>query len=137
MGCFTRCLLRAIQPFIQLFVQPNGQTRLSAFVQPTANRVLTFEDLERLDVAYDQELTVFDLERIQVNENGEMVGLTAVLRDEVLILSDGKFPTKYGPIQVNGSLLNNLDLKQHSREMRAQFSKWESARLLSLSRSRT
>jgi hypothetical protein len=41
---------------------------------------------------------VSDLERIQVNEIGEMVGLTAVLREARVILSDGKLPTGYGPI---------------------------------------
>jgi hypothetical protein len=56
MGCFSRCLLGITQPFIQLFEQPDDQTRVSGFAQPNPNRVLTFEDLERLDVAYDQEL---------------------------------------------------------------------------------
>jgi hypothetical protein len=98
MGCLSCCLLGITQPFIQLFEQPGDQTRVSGFAQPNANRTLTFEDLERLDVAYDQELTVSDLERIQVNEIGEMVGLTAVLREGGVILSDGKLPTGYGPI---------------------------------------
>lgn len=97
MGSFFRCVVGILKPFVELFVQPDDQLKVPGFVQRNANRVLTFEDLERLDVAFDQELTVFDSERIQVGKNGELVGVTAVFRDKEVILSDGILPMRYIP----------------------------------------
>jgi len=56
---------------------------------------LTLEDLERLDVAFDQELTVFDSERVIVEE-GVMVGSTGNIRNGQLILSQGQPPSRFG-----------------------------------------
>ena len=44
----------------------------------------TEEDLARFDTAYDEPLTMFDHERVLV-EDGEVVGNTAVFNDQGLI----------------------------------------------------
>lgn len=62
--------------------------------QLNRNRGLTFEDLDRMDFAYDEGLTVFDQERLLVDE-GEVVGNTAIVEDDGLILSGGKVPLGY------------------------------------------
>ena len=49
-------------------------------------RELTFGDLDRMDIAYDEELTVFDLERAQL-ENGDLVGMTAAIHHNGLSLA--------------------------------------------------
>lgn len=56
---------------------------------------LTLEDLDRMDVAYDDELTVFDLERMQLEE-GEIVGTTALIENENIVLTGGRLPSGYG-----------------------------------------
>ena len=53
---------------------------------------LTLEDMSRMDVAYDEDLTIFDLERMQL-EDGEVVGTTAVVEDEKLVLTNGRLPS--------------------------------------------
>lgn len=60
----------------------------------------TLEDWDELDVAYDDDLTIFESERVQVNENGEAVGTTAVINDHEIILSQGKWPSMYGALAV-------------------------------------
>lgn len=59
---------------------------------PNKNRGLTLEDLTRMDVAYDEDLTIFDLERMQL-EDGEVVGTTAFVEDQKLVLTGGKLPS--------------------------------------------
>ena len=59
---------------------------ISGLVQLSRRRELTFEDFDRMDIAYDEELTVFDSERSQL-ENGEFVGSTAAIRGCELALS--------------------------------------------------
>jgi len=44
----------------------------------------TEEDLARFDIAYDEPLTMFDHERVLVEE-GEVVGNTAIFTDQGLI----------------------------------------------------
>lgn len=53
---------------------------------------LTLEDMGRMDVAYDEDLTIFDLERMQL-EDGEVVGTTAIIEDHELVLTGGKLPS--------------------------------------------
>jgi hypothetical protein len=55
---------------------------------------LTLEDLSRMDVNYDEDLTVFDLERMQL-EDGEVVGTTAVVKNHELVLTGGKLLSGY------------------------------------------
>jgi hypothetical protein len=43
-----------------------------------------------LDVAYDDDLTIFDTERLQINETGEVVGDTAVIKDHEVVSTQGK-----------------------------------------------
>lgn len=66
---------------------------LVGLFQTTRNRAFAFDDWDKLarwDVAYDEELTVLDSERLQTSEEGEVVGTTAVLHQRKLILSAGK-----------------------------------------------
>jgi hypothetical protein len=45
---------------------------------------LTEDDLTRFDIAYEEPLTMFDNERVLV-EDGEVVGNTAIFNDQGLI----------------------------------------------------
>jgi hypothetical protein len=58
------------------------------------SRGLTLEDLSRMDVDYEEDLTIFDLERMQL-EDGEVVGTTAVVEDQKIVLTGGKLPSGY------------------------------------------
>lgn len=53
-------------------------------------------DLNDVDLATDEDLTVFDLERLQLDEGGAVVGTTAVINGQQLTLSGGKLPPRYG-----------------------------------------
>lgn len=44
------------------------------------------------DVAIEEDLTVFDSEKLQLNERGGVVGLTAIIGKEGLGLRDSKVP---------------------------------------------
>ena len=63
--------------------------------QPYRHRGLTFEDMDNMDVGYDEELTVFDLEKMMVDDEGDVVGMTALIDQEELTLSGGKLPARY------------------------------------------
>lgn len=62
-------------------------------LQLNRKREFTSEDLDRMDVAYDEELTVFDLERAQI-ENGGFVGMTATISHEELYLASQNLPSE-------------------------------------------
>lgn len=58
---------------------------------------LTEDDLTRFDIAYDEPLTMFDNERVLV-EDGEVVGNTAVFNDQGIIeRTSPKLPSGYHP----------------------------------------
>ena len=58
---------------------------------------LTEDDLTRFDIAYDEPLTMFDNERVLV-EDGEVVGNTAVFTDQGIIeRTSPKLPSGYHP----------------------------------------
>lgn len=57
------------------------------------------EDWDELDVGYDDDLTSDDLERLQTNETGEAVGITAVIDQEEVKQSQGKLPARYIVLQ--------------------------------------
>lgn len=58
-------------------------------------RVVTHDDLNRWDVSYDEPLTMFDGERVLV-ENGSVVGITAVVTDQHEIeQTPGQLPSGY------------------------------------------
>jgi hypothetical protein len=59
------------------------------------------EDWDELDVAYDDDLTVLDTERLQINETGQVVGKTAVIEDEELVLTQGKLPQVYDVLHLS------------------------------------
>jgi hypothetical protein len=76
---------RYLRPFLEYLFRPRRQG-------------LTFEDLGNMDLACEEELTVFDLERMQIDEEGEVYGTTALIKeDDELTLSGGKLPAGYGP----------------------------------------
>jgi hypothetical protein len=79
--------------------------------QLNRNRGLTFEDLDRMDFAYDEGFTIFDQERLLVDE-GEVVGTTAVIEDDGLLLSSEKIPPGYdGPFSlVRSSEISRINL---------------------------
>lgn len=53
---------------------------------------LTNEDMNRMDLAYEENLTVFDCEKVMV-EDGEVVGETAIINDKYeLEVTGGKLP---------------------------------------------
>ena len=53
---------------------------------------LTEEDMNRMDLAYEDELTVFDCEKVMV-EDGEVVGTTAIVNEQnQLELTGGRLP---------------------------------------------
>ena len=52
--------------------------------------------LARWDVAYDEQLTVFHSEKLQNNEKGEVVGMTAIFRDGTLNEPMKRPPPGYG-----------------------------------------
>jgi len=54
--------------------------------------VPTLAELDDQDIAYDRELTVFDSEALLI-ENGEVVGLTALIQSTELIQTGGKLPS--------------------------------------------
>lgn len=47
------------------------------------------------DVAYDDEPTVFDLERLQINQEGHIVGATAIIQNNSVSISSGRLPSGY------------------------------------------
>lgn len=56
---------------------------------------LTDDDFVRFDIAYEEPMTIFDHERVLV-EDGEVVGITAVLNDQQkLEPTPGKQPSGY------------------------------------------
>lgn len=52
----------------------------------------TLDTSDNVDVATDRDLTIFDSERLQANENGDVVVNTAFIKDNKLIPSGGKLP---------------------------------------------
>ena len=62
------------------------------FPRKQAALVPTLAELDDQDVAYDREVTVFDSEALLV-ENGEVVGLTALIQSTELIPTGGKLPS--------------------------------------------
>ena len=57
---------------------------------------LSAEDLDRMDVAYEDILTAFDCEGVMVEE-GQVVGETAILNQKhELVLTEGKLPKRSG-----------------------------------------
>ena len=74
--------------FAQLFQYLFGRWK----PKPTG---LTDEDLTRFDIAYEEPLTMFDNERVLV-EDGEVVGNTAVFNDQGIIeRTSCKLPSGY------------------------------------------
>jgi hypothetical protein len=56
-------------------------------------RGVTHDDLDRWEVSYDEALTMFDCERVLV-EDGEVVGTTAIITDEIQIeQTKGRLPS--------------------------------------------
>jgi hypothetical protein len=47
-----------------------------------------------VDIAVDEDLTVFDLEILQLDDTGAVVGMTAIIKGLLLELSDGKLPQR-------------------------------------------
>ena len=62
----------------------------------TRTRPLTPEsdDSDKLDVKREI-LTVMDSERVQINDNGELVGITAIIQNSAIIKSQGILPSGY------------------------------------------
>jgi hypothetical protein len=52
------------------------------------------DDLDKLDVKREI-LTVMDSERVQINDNGEFVGITAIIQNSAIIKSQGILPSGY------------------------------------------
>lgn len=72
--------------FAQLFQYLFGRWK-----KPVAG--LTEDDLTRFDIAFDEPLTMFDNERVLVEE-GEVVGDTAVFNDQgVIVPTTCKLPS--------------------------------------------
>lgn len=64
------------------------------FGRRAKNDALTNEDMNRMDVAYEDILTVFDCEKVMVEE-GEVVGETAIINDQKqLELTEGRLPAR-------------------------------------------
>lgn len=64
------------------------------FGRRTKHSGLTMEDLNRLDVAFENNITVFDCEKVMV-EKGEVVGETAIINDrQELERTEGRLPEK-------------------------------------------
>jgi hypothetical protein len=65
------------------------------FGRRARNDALTTEDMNRMDVAYEDVLTVFDCEKVMVEE-GEVVGETAIINDKKqLELTEGRLPARH------------------------------------------
>ena len=64
------------------------------FGRRARNSGLTNEDLNRLDVAFENNMTLFDCEKVMV-EKGEVVGETAIINDrQELERTEGRLPEK-------------------------------------------
>ena len=59
------------------------------------HRGSTPEDAANTDIAIDEDLTAFDLERLLLDDAGAVVGMTAVIDSQELTLSGGKLPPFY------------------------------------------
>jgi hypothetical protein len=58
---------------------------------------LTYDDFSRFDVAYEEGLTMFDCERVML-EQGQVVGTTAIFNDSKKIEdTKGRLPAGYFP----------------------------------------
>jgi hypothetical protein len=58
-------------------------------------RVVTTDDLDRWEVSYEEQLTMFDCEKVLV-EDGHVVGTTAIITDEHKIEeTPGPLPSGY------------------------------------------
>lgn len=69
--------------FLQLF-----------FGRRARNDGLSNEEMDRMDLAYEDILTVFDCEGVMVEE-GEVVGETATINEKhQLVLTEGRLPAK-------------------------------------------
>jgi hypothetical protein len=59
------------------------------------NDGLSSEDMDRMDIAYEDVLTVFDCEGVMVEE-GQVVGETAILNEKhELVVTDGRLPKRF------------------------------------------
>jgi hypothetical protein len=58
---------------------------------------------DNVDVATDRDLTVFDSERLQADESGDVAGNTAFIEDNNLVPSGGKLPPRYNNSFLSGS----------------------------------
>jgi hypothetical protein len=67
----------------------------SLFGRKNQGLYLTNDDLDRMDVAYEEPLTALDCEKVMVEE-GVVVGTTATLdfEDQSVIPTSGKHPAK-------------------------------------------
>lgn len=63
-------------------------------IQGNREQGITFEDLDRMDFAYDEDLTIFEQERLLIKQ-GKVAGITAFLDDDKLMLSAGEIPNGY------------------------------------------
>lgn len=58
-------------------------------------RAPTHDDIGNTDLATDETLTIFDSERLLLDETGAVVGMTAIIDGDELTLTGGKFPPGY------------------------------------------
>lgn len=63
-----------------------------ALVPQGRNRGNTPVDADSVDIAMDEDLTVFDMEILQLDDTGAVVGTTAIIKGLRLELSGGKLP---------------------------------------------
>jgi hypothetical protein len=63
-----------------------------ALVPQGRHRGNTPVDIDSVDIAVDEDITVFDLEILQLDDTGAVVGVTAIIKGLRLELSDGKLP---------------------------------------------
>jgi hypothetical protein len=63
-----------------------------ALVLQGRHRGNTPVDFDSVDIAVDEDLTVFDLEILQLDDTGAVVGVAAIIKGLRLELSDGKLP---------------------------------------------